>query len=143
MESITVFITHPFFSNGFSGRELSTAMATPLLSTEIILRNKCECFEGNSYMNFFRLTLLSFDFSLFKLMLLRHTHLWITTRTYLEWKGKHMHNHVLDLNFDSDVFVLNTFISLFSVCLKMTNACMVFDVSFVLDSVSKLGNIID
>ncbi|XP_031738844.1 pentatricopeptide repeat-containing protein At5g66520 isoform X2 [Cucumis sativus] len=53
-----------------------------------------------------------------------------------EWEAKQVHNHVLKLGFDSDVYVRNTLINCFSVCSNMTDACRVFNESSVLDSVS-------
>ncbi|XP_022152191.1 pentatricopeptide repeat-containing protein At3g62890 [Momordica charantia] len=53
-----------------------------------------------------------------------------------EFEGKQVHNHILKLGFDSDVYVQNTLINLFSVCSNMTDARRMFDESSVLDSVS-------
>uniref|UniRef100_A0A9I9DLE1 DYW domain-containing protein n=1 Tax=Cucumis melo TaxID=3656 RepID=A0A9I9DLE1_CUCME len=53
-----------------------------------------------------------------------------------EWEAKQVHNHVLKLGFDSDVYVRNTLINCFSVCSNMTDARRVFDENSILDSVS-------
>ncbi|XP_022983674.1 pentatricopeptide repeat-containing protein At1g08070, chloroplastic-like [Cucurbita maxima] len=53
-----------------------------------------------------------------------------------EGEGKQVHNHVMKLGFDSDVYVQNTLINFFSVCSNMSDARRVFDESSVLDSVS-------
>ncbi|KAK4743547.1 hypothetical protein SAY87_001548 [Trapa incisa] len=53
-----------------------------------------------------------------------------------ELEGKQMHGHVLKLGYDSDVYVQNTLISMYSVCGNMKSARDVFDESPELDSVS-------
>nr|POE93130.1 pentatricopeptide repeat-containing protein, mitochondrial [Quercus suber] len=54
----------------------------------------------------------------------------------LDFEGKQMHNHVLKLGFDSDVYVQNTLINMYAVCGSMGDARQLFDESPVLDSVS-------
>ncbi|OAY81752.1 Pentatricopeptide repeat-containing protein, chloroplastic [Ananas comosus] len=51
-------------------------------------------------------------------------------------EGKQMHTHVSKLGFDSDVYVVNTLINMYSVCGNLGDARMMFDKSPVLDSVS-------
>ncbi|KAK4595520.1 hypothetical protein RGQ29_013835 [Quercus rubra] len=53
-----------------------------------------------------------------------------------DFEGKQMHNHVLKLGFDSDVYVQNTLINMYAVCGSMGDARQLFDGSPVLDSVS-------
>uniref|UniRef100_A0A7N2L4E9 DYW domain-containing protein n=1 Tax=Quercus lobata TaxID=97700 RepID=A0A7N2L4E9_QUELO len=53
-----------------------------------------------------------------------------------DFEGKQMHNHVLKLGFDSDVYVQNTLINMYAVCGSMGDARQLFDESPVLDSVS-------
>ncbi|KAK7244828.1 hypothetical protein RIF29_39655 [Crotalaria pallida] len=51
-------------------------------------------------------------------------------------EGKEIHCHVVKLGFDSDVYVRNTLMNLYSVCGNMMSARKVFDESPVLDLVS-------
>jgi pentatricopeptide repeat protein len=53
-----------------------------------------------------------------------------------EFEGKQMHDHVLKMGFDSDVYVQNTLINMYVVCGNMGDARRLFDESPVLDSVS-------
>ncbi|KAF6139775.1 hypothetical protein GIB67_024052 [Kingdonia uniflora] len=53
-----------------------------------------------------------------------------------ETEGREIHNHVLKLGFDSDVYVRNTLINMYCVCGNMSSARRVFDCGLVLDSVS-------
>ncbi|RRT82233.1 hypothetical protein B296_00014812 [Ensete ventricosum] len=53
-----------------------------------------------------------------------------------EVEGKLIHAHVVKFGFDSDVYVLNTLINMYSVCGNLTDARLLFDRSPVLDSVS-------
>ncbi|KAJ4953496.1 hypothetical protein NE237_030328 [Protea cynaroides] len=53
-----------------------------------------------------------------------------------EFEGKEIHNHVLKLGFDSDVYVQNTLINMYAVCRNLGDARQLFDESLVLDSVS-------
>ncbi|XP_078171793.1 pentatricopeptide repeat-containing protein At2g22410, mitochondrial-like [Carex rostrata] len=53
-----------------------------------------------------------------------------------EVEGKEIHNHVLKMGFECDVYVVNTLISMYSVCGNLQDARKVFDRSPVLDSVS-------
>ncbi|KAI3440509.1 DYW_deaminase domain-containing protein [Psidium guajava] len=53
-----------------------------------------------------------------------------------EFEGKQVHDHVLKLGFDSDVYVRNTLINLYSVHENMEDARKLFDESIVLDTVS-------
>ncbi|KAI8531725.1 hypothetical protein RHMOL_Rhmol11G0157900 [Rhododendron molle] len=53
-----------------------------------------------------------------------------------EWEGKELHDHVIKLGFDSDVYVQNTLIYMYGVCDNVGDARKVFDESPVLDSVS-------
>ncbi|KAK3418736.1 hypothetical protein EUGRSUZ_H03306 [Eucalyptus grandis] len=55
---------------------------------------------------------------------------------FSELEGKQVHDHVLKLGFDSDVYVQNTLINLYSVHGKMKDARKLFDESIVLDTVS-------
>ena len=54
----------------------------------------------------------------------------------LEFGGKEIHDHVLKVGFDSDVYVQNTLINMYAVCGNMRDARKLFDESPVLDSVS-------
>ncbi|XP_021899023.1 pentatricopeptide repeat-containing protein At3g62890-like [Carica papaya] len=54
----------------------------------------------------------------------------------MEVEGKQMHNHVLKLGYDSDVYVQNTLINMYAVCGNMEDARKLFDESPVLDLVS-------
>ena len=54
----------------------------------------------------------------------------------LEFEGKEIHDHVLKLGFDSDVYAQNTLINMYAVCGNMRDARKLFDESPVLDSVS-------
>ncbi|XP_010551014.1 PREDICTED: pentatricopeptide repeat-containing protein At2g22410, mitochondrial-like [Tarenaya hassleriana] len=53
-----------------------------------------------------------------------------------EFEGKQLHDHVLKVGFDSDVYVQNTLVNMYSVCGNMKDARKLFDESPVLDSVS-------
>ncbi|KAJ1407889.1 Tetratricopeptide-like helical domain superfamily [Sesbania bispinosa] len=53
-----------------------------------------------------------------------------------EFEGKEIHNHIVKFGFDSDVYVRNTLINLYSVCGNMVSAREVFEESPVLDLVS-------
>ncbi|PRQ42430.1 putative tetratricopeptide-like helical domain, DYW domain-containing protein [Rosa chinensis] len=53
-----------------------------------------------------------------------------------EFEGKQMHSHILKFGFDSDVYVQNTLINMYSVCDNMRDARNVFDEMPVLDSVA-------
>ncbi|XP_056168569.1 pentatricopeptide repeat-containing protein At3g62890-like isoform X2 [Syzygium oleosum] len=55
---------------------------------------------------------------------------------FSEFEGKQVHDHVLKLGFDSDIYVLNTSINLYSVHGNMEDARKLFDKSIVLDTVS-------
>ncbi|XP_072997209.1 pentatricopeptide repeat-containing protein At5g66520-like [Typha latifolia] len=51
-------------------------------------------------------------------------------------EGKQIHTHISKLGFDSDVYVVNTLINMYSVCGNLGDARHCFDESSVLDSVS-------
>ncbi|KVI04300.1 Pentatricopeptide repeat-containing protein [Cynara cardunculus var. scolymus] len=51
-------------------------------------------------------------------------------------EGKEIHDHVVKMGFDSDVYVRNTLINMYAVCDNMMDARKVFDESPVIDSVS-------
>ncbi|KAI3780569.1 hypothetical protein L2E82_10553 [Cichorium intybus] len=51
-------------------------------------------------------------------------------------EGKEIHNHVVKMGFDSNVYVRNTLINMYAVCGDMVDARKVFDESPVRDSVS-------
>ncbi|KAL4573194.1 hypothetical protein LXL04_019992 [Taraxacum kok-saghyz] len=51
-------------------------------------------------------------------------------------EGKEIHNHVVKIGFDTDVYVRNTLINMYGVCGDMTDARKVFDESPVRDSVT-------
>ncbi|KAF7813464.1 pentatricopeptide repeat-containing protein [Senna tora] len=53
-----------------------------------------------------------------------------------EFEGKQMHNHVLKFGFNSDIYVGNTLINMYSVCGNMRSARKIFKESPVLDLVS-------
>lgn len=53
-----------------------------------------------------------------------------------EFEGKQIHNHILKLGFNSDVYVGNTLINMYAVCGNMSNARKIFDEIPVLDLVS-------
>ncbi|WOK96073.1 hypothetical protein Cni_G04780 [Canna indica] len=53
-----------------------------------------------------------------------------------EVEGKQIHAHVKKFGFDSDVYVLNTLINMYSVCGNLYDAQLLFDSSPVLDLVS-------
>ncbi|XAR52718.1 hypothetical protein NMG60_11020926 [Bertholletia excelsa] len=53
-----------------------------------------------------------------------------------ELEGKELHDHVLKMGFDSDVYVQNTLINMYAVCGNIRDARKLFDESPVLDSVS-------
>ncbi|KAF7825419.1 pentatricopeptide repeat-containing protein [Senna tora] len=53
-----------------------------------------------------------------------------------EFEGKQMHNHVLKLGFNSDIYVGNTLINMYAVCGNTRNARKIFEESPVLDLVS-------
>ncbi|GAU20454.1 hypothetical protein TSUD_130120 [Trifolium subterraneum] len=53
-----------------------------------------------------------------------------------EPEGKQIHDHVIKVGFDSDVYVTNTLINLYAVCGNMVSARQVFEESLVLDLVS-------
>ncbi|KAJ7960424.1 Pentatricopeptide repeat-containing protein [Quillaja saponaria] len=53
-----------------------------------------------------------------------------------EFEGSEMHNHVLKLGFDSDVYVRNTLINMYAVCGNVSKARKIFDEHPVRDSVS-------
>lgn len=55
---------------------------------------------------------------------------------FSEWEGRELHDHVIKLGFDSDVYVQNTLINMYAVCDNIGDARKVFDKSPVLDSVS-------
>lgn len=104
------------------------------------------CFMWNMMMRaYIQTNSPHFVFTLYKSMLSEH--LGADNYTYplliqacsirrSEWEAKQVHNHVLKLGFDADVYVQNTLINFFSVCSNMTDARRVFDESSVLDSVS-------
>ncbi|XP_031266496.1 pentatricopeptide repeat-containing protein At3g62890-like [Pistacia vera] len=52
------------------------------------------------------------------------------------FEGKLIHDHVVKVGFDSDVYVNNTLINMYAVCGNMCDARKLFDVSPVLDLVS-------
>lgn len=52
------------------------------------------------------------------------------------FEGKEVHNHVLKVGFDLDVYVQNTLINMYAVCGNLDDARRLFDESPVLDSVS-------
>ncbi|XP_057493881.1 pentatricopeptide repeat-containing protein At3g62890-like [Actinidia eriantha] len=53
-----------------------------------------------------------------------------------ELEGKELHDHVIKMGFDSDVYVKNTLINMYAVCENMRDARKLFDESPVLDLVS-------
>ncbi|XP_008804282.3 pentatricopeptide repeat-containing protein At3g62890-like [Phoenix dactylifera] len=55
---------------------------------------------------------------------------------FSEFEGKQIHCHVSKFGFDSDIYVLNTLINMYSVCGNLRHARLVFDKSLILDSVS-------
>lgn len=52
------------------------------------------------------------------------------------FEGKSIHDHVVKVGFDSDVYVNNTLINMYGVCGNISDARKLFDVSPVLDLVS-------
>jgi hypothetical protein len=53
-----------------------------------------------------------------------------------EFEGEQIHDHVLKLGFDLDVYVQNRLINMYVVCGKMGDAHCLFDESPLLDSIS-------
>ncbi|KAL5580379.1 hypothetical protein UlMin_012821 [Ulmus minor] len=53
-----------------------------------------------------------------------------------KFEGKLIHDHVIKMGFDSDVYVQNTLINMYAVCENMTDARQLFDKSPHLDSVT-------
>ncbi|XP_022897484.1 pentatricopeptide repeat-containing protein At2g22410, mitochondrial-like, partial [Olea europaea var. sylvestris] len=55
---------------------------------------------------------------------------------FAEFEGRELHDHVVKMGFDCDVYVVNNLIYMYSVCGKVSGARRMFDESPVLDSVS-------
>ncbi|XP_059652255.1 pentatricopeptide repeat-containing protein At3g62890-like [Cornus florida] len=55
---------------------------------------------------------------------------------FSEFEGNELHDHVLKMGFDSDVYVQNTLINMYAVCGNINDARKLFDESPVLDLVS-------
>lgn len=53
-----------------------------------------------------------------------------------EFEGKQLHNHILKLGFNSDIYARNTLINMYAVCGSMSSARKIFDESPVLDQIS-------
>ncbi|KAL2468680.1 Pentatricopeptide repeat-containing protein [Forsythia ovata] len=55
---------------------------------------------------------------------------------FAEFEGRELHDHVVKMGYDFDVYVVNNLIYMYSVCGKVSDARRMFDESPVLDSVS-------